>query len=186
MSARKNTWLVTYCDMVTLLMAFFLCVLALSSAVLSHQLGDPKRDSVVWRPCLRPAASADAADALAPLYRQPSRETSDRILQALENAAAAPLADNFAIGLPLDLLFDEDEQLSPSGRHLLHALAVNLHGMPWDLRFQVSDVADAPRAVQLCHFLLSEESWEPARLAVAAQPRPDGRDHVWLVLLRQE
>lgn len=185
MSARNKTWLVTYCDMVTLLMAFFLCVLAFSSAALSHRWGGLGRDAVVWRPRLRQALAADGDAAVQPLYREPSGETTEHILQALENATTTASGDNFAIRLPFSLLFDDEEHLSPSGRHLLHALAGNLHGMPWDLQLQVSDVADTPRAVQLCHFLLSEENWEPARLAIAAQPRPEARDFVWLVLLRQ-
>jgi hypothetical protein len=99
---------------------------------------------------------------------------------------SATSPDNFAIRLPLSLLFENDEHLSSSGIRLLHALAVNLHDLPWDLQFQVGDLGDAPRAVQLCHFLMSEEGYEPARLAVGARPPRRGeRDFVWLVLFHQ-
>ncbi|MGH7226748.1 MAG: hypothetical protein ACRELF_26325, partial [Gemmataceae bacterium] len=105
---------------------------------------------------------------------------------ALEGAAGKRSADNFAIRLPLNLLFDNDEQLSSSGKRLLHALAGNLRDLSWGLQFQVGHADDTPRAVQLCHFLLSREGYEPARLAVGARPTRRGeRDFVWLVLCRQ-
>lgn len=179
MSSRKNTWLITYCDMVTLLMAFFLCVLTFSSVAGLHKLGGLERDSVVWRPRLRHAPAAPVESS----YREPSRETTDHILHALDGAASAAASDNFAIRLPLSLLFENDEQLSSSGKHLLHALAVTLRDLPWDLQFQAGELGDMPRAVQLCHFLMSEEEYEPARLAVGSRPpRPGERDFIWLVL----
>ena len=185
MSSRKNTWLVTYSDMVTLLMAFFLCLLTFSSLAGLRKRGGLERDSVVWRPRLQPTAAADAEAALEPLYRDPAKDSTDHILQALERAAGTPSADNFAIRLPLSLLFNTDEQLSSSGMRLLHALADNLRDLPWDLQFQVNHTDDTRRAVQLCHFLLSKEGYEPARLAVGARPTRAGeRDFVWLVLCR--
>ncbi len=184
MSLRKNTWIVTYSDMVTLLMAFFLCVLTFSSLAGLHNRGGLVRDSVVWRPRLRPAPDAGAA--MEPMYRDPSQDTTEHILQALEGAAGASSSDNFAVRLPLSLLFEKDEQFSSSGMRLLHALADNVRDLPYDLQFQVSDAGDTPRAVQLCHFLLAQEKFEPARLAVGARtPRGDERDCVWLILSRQ-
>lgn len=165
--------------MTTLLMAFFLCVLTFSSVAGLRKRGGLERDSVVWRPRLRQAP----AEAVESSYREPSRETADHILHALDGAASAAASDNFAIRLPLSLLFENEEQLSSSGRRLLHALAVTLHDLPWDLQFQVGDMDDLPSAVQLCHFLMSEEDYEPARLAAGSRPQRRGeRDFVWLVL----
>ncbi|HTU22193.1 MAG TPA: flagellar motor protein MotB [Gemmataceae bacterium] len=186
MSSRKNSWLVTYSDMVTLLMAFFLCILTFSSLAGARKRGGLERDSVVWRPRLKQKLATDSGAAMAPMYRDPSRGMTDRILQALEGAADEKSADNFAIRLPLSLLFDNDEQLSSSGKRLLHALADNLRELPWDLQLQVSHADDTPRAVQVCQFLLSQEGYEPARLAVGARRPRDGEgDFVWLVLCRQ-
>jgi hypothetical protein len=181
---RKITWLVTYSDMVTLLMAFFLCILTFSSLAGSRKNGSQEREAAVWRPRLR--SSPDGAAAMEPLYRQPSREMRARILQALDGAARTPLSDNFAIRLPLNLLFEEGEQLSSSGMRLLHVLAVNLRDLPYDLQFHVGHAGDTARAVQLCHFLMAAEGYEPARLAAGRQPpRDDDGDFVWLVLSRQ-
>lgn len=184
MSSRKNTWLVTYSDMVTLLMAFFLCILTFSSLAGLRKRGGLERDSVVWRPRLQQISTTDDV-AVASMHRDPSPEMTDRILQALEGAAGERLADDFAIRLPLSLLFDNEEQLSSSGIRLLHALAVNLRDLPWDLQFQVRGAEDTPRAVQLCQFLVSQENYVPARLAVGVRStRQDERDFVWLVLCR--
>lgn len=165
--------------MVTLLMAFFLCVMSFSSFTASKRDG-LERNSVVWRPRLRSASAVESS------YREPAGETTERILQALESAAGAPSPDTFAIRLPLELLFENEERLSSSGARLLHALADNLRDRPWDLQFQVSHLEETPRAVQLCHFLMSQEGYEPARLAVGARsPREGEGAFVWLVLFHQ-
>ncbi|HTU19942.1 MAG TPA: flagellar motor protein MotB, partial [Gemmataceae bacterium] len=109
MSSRKNSWIVTYSDMVTLLMAFFLCILTFSSLAGVRKRGGLECDSVVWRPRLKQTLASNPGAAVAPMYRDPSRGMTDRILQALEGAAGEQSADNFAIRLPLGLLFDNDE-----------------------------------------------------------------------------
>lgn len=186
MSSRKNNWLITYSDMITLLMAFFLCILTFSSLAGMRKRGNLDRDSVVWRPRLQHTSNADSGETMASMYRDPAQDKTDRILQALERAPGEKLAEDFAIRLPLSLLFDNSEQMSTSGTRLLHALAVNLRDLPWDLQFQVGESEDTPRAVQLCQFLVSSEDYEPARLAVGVRSmRPDERDCVWLVLCRQ-
>lgn len=203
MSTHKRTWIVTYSDMVTLLMAFFVSILAFSPLAGSRQRVGLERDAVVWRPRLpsrispspqlissaEGAISGEGDDraALEPLYRQPSPETRAHILQALDDATRERPARDFTVRLPLGLLFEKDEQLSCSGMRLLHAVAEQLRQQPYDLQFQVERSEDTGRAVALCHFLLSREEYEPARLAVGARPEPaDEDDFVWLALCRQE
>lgn len=184
-----GSWLVTYSDMVTLLMAFFICIIAVAwkreerFGTGANSLPD---GSIIWRPRLRLPRESEARLDFASVYHDPSAETSARIVQILETMAPSRLTDNFAVRLPLSLLFERGERLSPSGERLLHVLADQLRDLPYDLQFQVSHEEALPQAIKLCSFLACQERYEPARLAVGARtPTEAGEDSVWLVLFRQ-
>jgi chemotaxis protein MotB len=200
-------WIVTYSDMITLLMAFFICIITFASKetekyttkkdsligngggsgiASSSAKGTLEHDSVVWRLRVRQARVGESGAEMSPMYRDPSPDTTAHILQALEGTAAGRLRDNFAIRLPRSLLFEKDDRLSSSGVRLLHALAVNLRDLPYDLQFQVGPAEHIGQAVRLCGYLASQEGYEPARLAVGGRPTADGDvDSIWLVLVRQ-
>lgn len=188
-----GNWIITYCDVVTLLMAFFICVIAFAwkgEEQFSPASHCPPDGAVVWRPRLPPPRESATNEELAPLYQDPSAEMSARILQTLEAVAPSRLTDNFTVRLPLNLLFDEGEHLSPSGARLLRALADHLRDLPYDLQFQVSRSEQLPQAIQLCGFLAAQERYEPARLAagIVAGTSAAGTqqaDAVWLVLFPQ-
>jgi hypothetical protein len=202
-----GSWIVTYSDMITLLMAFFICIITFSSkekenygpkkdslmgnaggsGIASKEMKPTlEQDSIIWRLRIARARVSEHGAEMAPVYQDPSLHTSAQILQALEEAAPGRLHDDFAIRLPLSLLFEKGEQLSSSGVRILHALAVNLRDLPYDLQFQTARDDQTGRAVRLCTYLSSQEGYEPARLAVGARPpRPADGDALWLVLARQ-
>jgi hypothetical protein len=202
-----GSWIVTYSDMITLLMAFFICIITFASketekyATKKDSLmgngggsglasagarGSVELDSAVWRLRLHQARVREKGAEISPMYQDPSMEASAQILRALEDAAPGRLRDNFAVRLPRSLLFDKGERLSSSGVRLLHAIAVNLRDLPYDLQFRVGQDEHMAQATRLCTYLASQESYEPARLAVGARPpaRSDV-DSIWLVLVRQ-
>ncbi len=202
-----GSWIVTYSDMITLLMAFFICIITFASK--ETEKFDPKKDSLignaggsgiastaskgtleqdsaVWRLRIRQARASESGAEMAPLYQNPSLQTTAHILQALDEAEAGRMRDDFAVRLPRSLLFEKDDRLSSSGVRLLHALAVNLRDLPYDLQFQVGRDDHVGQAVKLCGFLASQEGYEPARLAVGGRPpRAGDGDTIWLVLVRQ-
>jgi hypothetical protein len=201
-----GSWIVTYSDMVTLLMAFFICIITFSSK--ETERFSPKKDSlvggaggkgitsslekhtldwnsVVWRLRTYQARVSDSGTEMAPIYQDPSIEMTGRILHALEETVPGRLTDNFAVRLPLSLLFEKGDRLSSSGVRVLHAVAVNLRDLPYDLQFQVAHAEHTPLAVKMCVYLMSEEGCQPARLAVGSRPPVGGdRDSAWLVLAR--
>ncbi len=202
-----GSWIVTYSDMVTLLMAFFICIITFSSketekystkkdslignaggsgVASSSAKGTLEQDSIVWRLRVRQARASESGAEMSPLYQDPSVETTARILRVLEGAALGRLRDNLAVRLPRSLLFEKGDRLSSSGVRLLHAVAVNLRDLPYDLQFQVGHTEHVAQAVRLCTYLASQESYEPARLAVGGRPPTSGDgDSIWLVLARQ-
>lgn len=186
--SHVGSWIVTYSDMITLLMAFFICIIAFAWK------GEKRYDSTVnsildgcavWRPRLRPPPESAARLDLESVYRNPSAATSAQIIHILDALEPTRLTDNYAIRLPMNLLFEKGECLSPSGKHLLHALAEQLRDLPYDVQFQVSRVEVFPQAIKLCGFLAHQERYEPARLAVGSHPPQEADDSVWLVVFRQ-
>ncbi|HWG43746.1 MAG TPA: flagellar motor protein MotB [Gemmataceae bacterium] len=206
-TSHASSWIITYSDMVTLLMACFICIITFSSqesekfAAKKNSLLEGtggrgivgeieknrlERASVVWRLRMRQAHGSESGAEMAPMYQNPSANTSAQILRALENAIPGRLSDNFTIHLPRSLLFEKADRLSASGVRLLHVLAVNLHDLPYDLQFQVAQSDDIAQAVKLCGYLATREGYEPARLAVGSRPAVVGEDNsIWLVLARQ-
>jgi hypothetical protein len=181
--SQGGHWLITYSDMVTLLMALFICIIAYA-----RKGGEEcaAGGSVVWRPRLLQSRLTESKPERASVYHDPSVETSARIVQDLESARPDPQGDTFAIRLPLNVLFDEGERLSPSGMRILHVLADHLRELPYDLQFQVSRDERLPQAIKVCSFLAAQESYEPARLAAGSRPpQTDASDALWLVLFRQ-
>ena len=183
-----GSWIVTYSDMVTLMMGFFICVIAFAWKN-EERFGAAAKSvpdgSVIWRPRLHTPPESVPRSEIAPIYLNPSAETSARIVQTLEAMAPSKLADNFAVRLPLSLLFKDGKRLSPSGARLLHALADHLRELPYDLQFQVNRAEELSQAIELCHYLACREGYEPARLAVGGRPPQEADDCVWLVLFQQ-
>jgi flagellar motor protein MotB len=206
-TGHGNTWIITYSDMVTLLMACFICIITFSSKEtepfaskqnsflegtggkgIAGEMAKNRleRNAVVWRLRLHQAHAGEAGAEMAPMYQNPSLEISTQILQALEKALPGRLTDNFAIRLPVSLLFEKADRLSASGVRLLHVLAVNLRDLPYDWQFQIAQDEHIVQAVKLCGYLATREGYEPARLAVGGRPPVAGEDDsIWLVLARQ-
>ena len=201
-----GSWIVTYSDMVTLLMAFFIAIITFSSSNVGQksrkkdsavdgrggtgvagpsQKGNPRMDAIVWRLHFRQPRFSETGPEFAPLYRDPSEDTAKGILKALLGTAPGKLGDSYILRLPLSLLFDPGGKLTSSGSHILGALAANLRELPYDFQFRVQDPDQIPLAVRLCSFLSSDGGMHPGRLAVGVRADEGDEDSVWVVLTRQ-
>src|SRR5690242_8089265 len=137
-------WIVTYSDMITLLMACFIMIITFSSKEKENfakkqdsliggtggvgVAGPLKQgaDSDLWR--MRPplARQTQVGSEMPPQYSDPAFQSTGELLRGLEGSALGTLADSYSLRIPLRLLFQKDTELSPSGRQLLHAVARNL------------------------------------------------------------
>jgi hypothetical protein len=186
-------WLVTYCDMVTLLMACFIMVITFGNKEpdkFSRQQGslagakggngsagaDKKaieKAAVVMR--IRSPSSRVAEDGseMPSLYADPSPDLAAEFLSGLETPVVGTLADDYVMRVPLGFLFDNAGRLTPAGTHLLHAVAQNLRRLPYDLRFLMDDAAAVPLGVAICQQLAQNEGFHPGRLSVGVHPAPE-------------
>jgi hypothetical protein len=203
---HSGGWLVTYCDMVTLLMACFIMVITFGNKEPdkfspehrslvggkggSGPAGPEKRAldraAVVWR--LRSPLSriSEGGSEMPSLFADPSPELAADVIGRLDGPTHGTLADSYRMRIPSGLLFDGEGHPTPAALQLLHAVARNVQRLPYDLCFQVDDARTAPQAIGLCQHLAQKEGIHPGRLGVAIRSSAEPwNPSVWLVFVRQ-
>ena len=193
--SHAGSWIVTYSDMVTLLMAFFIAIIsyyAKTSIGTNPPSGDslvegrggegiagPRqeetvpKDAVLWRVRFRQGPKVDAGAEFAPVYRDPALDTTEGVLRALAVAKPDKVGDPYILRLPFGLLFGSKGKLTPSGMHILRTLAVNLRDLPYDFTFSVRATDQIPQAVQASIFTSTFGSIHPGRIGVGVRAEAD-------------
>jgi chemotaxis protein MotB len=200
-----GSWIVTYSDMITLLMACFIMIITFASREPEKYsvkkdsafdgsggtgaVGDLNegrdRDTVIWREIPPLGRLGKKGSEMPPLYSDPSLRGTSDMLHHLEELSAGTLRDNYALCVPLSLLFEKKNTLSPSGVELLHAIAQRIRYLPYDVHFEVDDSQNIPQAVLLAEQFTHEEVVHPARLGVGIrQGLQPWHSSVWVVLAR--
>ncbi len=187
-------WIVTYSDMITLLMACFIMIITFSSKEpekyskrrdsLAGGVGGSgsagperealERDAVAWR--IRPpkARLTDNGSEMPPLYSDPAEAvTAAEALHALESPAPGSLRNSYTLGMPIGLVFTPDGAVSPAGARLARALAHTVWPLPYDVHVRVDDRRDLPRAVRLVQYLVRQEGIFPGRLGAGVSEGGD-------------
>ena len=200
-----GTWIGTYCDMITLLIACFIMIITFASkekdkmskhngsiaegpggkgvAGQAHK-GD-ERDSLFWRVPPPNRVTTEGSE-VAPLYGDVPLEQTADLLRRLEADRSRTLADSYQLQIPLRLLFTPRGDLSPRGTQLLQAIGRTLRPLPFDLHCQVDDARHLPRAIDLAFSFAQKEGVHPGRLGVgvcgSAEP---WKESVWFTFARR-
>ena len=199
-------WLVTYCDMVTLLMACFIMVITFGNKEqdkFSRQQGSlagaksgtgpagaekkaMDKAAVIWRIRSPLSRVAEHGSEMPSLYADPSPVMAAEVLRSLETPVLGTLADSYVMRVPIGLLFDNAGRLTPAGALLLHAVAQNIRHLPYDLHFLVDDSSATPLAISICQQLAQKEGFHPGRLAVGVYGAPEPwNPSVWVEYVHQ-
>lgn len=205
--AHEGGWIVTYCDMITLLMAFFICLLTFASQhVNAHKrprkgnslielfdgegMVGPARvddlDGVVWRELpVKPHFSSHGTEMRA-MYSDPVSESTAAIMKLLDEVAKGTLSDSYVLRVPLAMLFDRNGKLTSSGAQVLRVLASNLRPLPYELHLQVADRDDLRKVLVLAQHLTNREEFHPSRLGIGLRDTPDASlTAVWITFVRR-
>ncbi len=188
-------WIVTYSDMITLLMTMFIVIVTFGG---KEGKGNKKNDSLISGKSGTGAAgpsSAKEADKravlmrfsplgrtvvrgaeMAPMYDDPANAWNDSVLQALEGPEFGKMSDNYFLRLPISFLFVAPDRLSPSGTQLLDLVARTVRPLPYDVQVQVSDARLTPQAARVSHYLFQVAGLTPGRLSVALVQLAKGED----------
>jgi hypothetical protein len=203
-----GSWIVTYCDMITLLIAFFICILTFASK--ENGKGNQRRlrdsvlyglegtgiagpvtkpgvaDEFMWRQVLLSANPGDTGSALPPLYSDPKMDITTRALDMLEDQSTESFEDGYKVALPLSLIFDAANKLTPSGQNLLRSLGDNVRHLPFVVLIQVHGKAELKQAVVLAERLIRFEGIDPSQVGLGiAEPGRVREKTVRLVFLRR-
>jgi len=201
-------WLNTYCDMMTLLMCFFIFIVIFSSFEDGKHLFPRKRDSIlygvggsgaldrghlpaniesfVWRQ-LPPRARLEqlGAENPPPTSEQPEKLAA-YVLKLLDEASSPQPDDSFALRVPLDVLCESDGTITSSGRILLAALARSIRHLPYDVVVEVGEPERLASGALILKYLYEQERIHPARLSIGALPETDrGAAKVRFLFIRQ-
>jgi hypothetical protein len=182
-----GNWLVTYCDMITLLIAFFICILTFSSKE-NGKLSCPKlrdsiiygpggtgaigpkntnTDSIVWRQVLASVNPQSLGSRSAPAYSDPQSTSNEQVLDLLDHSTETPLDDSFAIRVPLTVIMTDARTFSPAGKRLLGNIAFGLRQFPFDLIIQIDDRDVFPSAFLLAKRLTEIAEVPPSRAGIS-------------------
>jgi flagellar motor protein MotB len=195
-----GNWIVTYTDMLTLLMAGFIVIVTFGSresdkmaprndSVIGSQPGSgiaggqrkgPDKESVVVR---RPPMAGNAFDRgseMPALHSDVPVEVTKSVQDSLEKASPDRLSQDFEIALPLGLMFDQDA-LSTAGMKRLQEASRQVRNLPYDITVQVSKAGDFPKAVLAYTYLFQTCDLTPLRLGVGLAPSKDADGKLVLV-----
>lgn len=201
---HASPWIVTYCDMITLMIACFIMIITFSSRDKGN-LGGRKdaiikgaggsgvagserkndRDALVWRILPSPAHITNFGSEMPPLHSDPSSDPMPDVLRKLEANQAHTLADSYQFQIPLRILFDPKGVLTASGAERLSAIARNVRALPYDLLFQVDDPQNLSKAIRIAQYLGQKEAIHPGRIGVGLRESAEPwKASVWLTFSR--
>lgn len=178
-------WFVTYSDVITLLMTFFILLLTFATSEpeqfermqttsttsgsrgLLRPTKDPiQRNSLALR--IRPMAGRLSlrGSEMPPLYQDPELTTLSDGLASIDQKLEHLLTENHTLDAQLTLFLDGNKQLSSAGRQWLHMIAQQLQRLPYEVSFKVQSDEDLDRAYALAQHLMQAEGIAPGRISL--------------------
>jgi hypothetical protein len=184
-----GNWIVTYADMITLLMAGFIVIVTFGSretdkmaprsdSVIGTQGGTgtagglrkgPDKDAVVVR---RPPMAGNGfskGSEMAPVYSDVPIEVTKAVEAYLDSAPIGNLSDGYDVSIPLGLAFD-GEELSTAGKKRLEELSRQLRNLPYEILIQVGNQRDVGKSIRAYQHLFQVCDITPLRLGVGLKP----------------
>jgi hypothetical protein len=136
-----GSWIVTYCDMITLLIACFICIITFASkekekyftnrdsvlygpgggGVAGRAAPGGDHDSVIWRQRPMSARFNAPGSETAPMFSDPALEVTAEVFRQLDGPTIGTVGDRYVMRVPLASLFVSGRELSATGKLLLRA-----------------------------------------------------------------
>ncbi len=187
-------WFMTYSDVITLLMTFFILLLTFSTTeperfekcqsspsstggatgTAGKRIKGLIKDSMISR--VRPSSARIAMRGaeMPPIMQDPVRETFGKGLESLD---AKDRKHNEMTSHHFDVdfnrLFDSQDNLTIQGKQICRTLAVQLKNLPFQVSFQFTESANSPRVIKMMEFLFREEKTRPGQVALSYVKKDD-------------
>jgi flagellar motor protein MotB len=197
-------WFMTYSDVVTLLMTFFILLLTFASSEPEQfekmqitmfgpggatGFADPMKkglpqDSFAAR--IRPKSSRISMEGSEmPPKQEVSKESVDGELAGLEEDKTRDIVDEYQVIVPLAEFTSTQGELYPYAKQHLSMLARQLQSMPFEAVFEVSQEANIDRAIACTHYIFQERDVPPGKSAVSWDPLSRATADQMLIIVRQ-
>jgi len=188
-------WILTYSNVITLLMTFFILLLTFSTNEPEHfermqvsMFGtagssgfagpvDIAKESIMSR-VRPPAARMTVRGAeMPPINQDPGAEAMKAGLNGLEDSKMAHSSRQHVFQMSTNLLVDEEENLSAMGIQILRMFGRQLAAFPYELNVQLDRADDIPTAIKFAQFLINHQKLAPGRIGIslAKSPNEKGR-----------
>ena len=181
-------WFMTYSDVITLLMTFFILLLTFSTTeperferiqkavfnggqatgIAGDPVKGPENESWIQRVRPRAARMAMQGAEMAPYKRQPSKTAvGNGLMGATEEETKQDVMSTNEIDVKHSLLIDENLNITSRGALLVEMLAVQLESLPVHLNIQVGNLEQGKKAVKLLSQLYQVHQIRPGQLGVS-------------------
>lgn len=196
MSRNKNccqqkadipAWFMTYSDVITLLMTFFILLLTFATneperffqmqsvmfgggsatGVVGQRVDSLDRDTIVLRQRPRSGRLTVRGSEMPPTYSDPDYGSLSGGLEALTEANEEDEYSEYVIVASLTQLVGEDGTLSELAQRQFSEMGRQLRAMPLGVRMEVSDASRLPAVMSLVQFLSVEQLVPLGRISTA-------------------
>ncbi|MBX3436554.1 MAG: hypothetical protein KF861_03620 [Planctomycetaceae bacterium] len=183
-------WFMTYSDVITLLMTFFILLLTFATSEPEHfarmqfsmfgggsssGLAGRNQDafdknSVLLR--VRPNSSrlTIRGSETPPIDTDPSYQSLGEGVESLENSHDLAKTDRLSFTTPLSAMLTPEGNATAVGQQLLRMIATQMRRMPIDVRLDVSRPEDVDACLRLVQDLVAQEKIPPSRVSIGAGP----------------
>ena len=180
------TWFVTYSDVITLLMTFFILLLTFattepemfakmqitlfgqgSASVAGDKLEGVEESSLVLRDRPRSSRLAMKGSEMPPIYTDAKVETISAGLAGIDEEQRRDPMVTYAIEVPLRLLGGENSEIYPRGRQLLRMLGRQLRKLPFHVAFVPRDKETLPQLLAIAEHLSDQERVVPGKIGIS-------------------
>jgi len=176
----------TYSDVITLLMTFFILLLTFattepemfekmqitlfgrgSSGVAGDDLEGVEKSSLVLRDRPRASRLAMKGSEMPPIYTDVSVETISAGLAGIDDERWRDPMVTYAIEVPLRLLVGDNNEIHPRGRQLLRMLGRQLRKLPFHAAFVARDKETMPQLLAVAAHLTDQERVLPGKIGIS-------------------
>ena len=179
-------WFLTYSDVITLLMTFFILLLTFAtnepehfermqatvfgaggaSGIVRESDSSLERDALLLRVRPRSSRLTTRGTETPPIHADPANESLASGLQSMDTALEHDLQTTRSIELELPALVDDRSNLTSFGKAVARRLASNLAQHPILINLQVTKEAQLPQAIAFGEFLTATANLPLGRVGV--------------------
>jgi flagellar motor protein MotB len=198
------SWLMTFSDVITLLMTFFILLLTFATnepekferiqvsmfggggatGMAAEAQGPLDHDALLLRQRQRSGRITQVGSEMPPIHSDAVYESLSKGIAGLEEDEMRDMATQHGVRIPWSLFVTSDGDITPLGRQHLKMIAKHMRRQPIDADFLVADATQFAQAQQLASYLFEKEAIQPGRLGVGSDPDNADRTRFTIVLTR--